>query len=801
MRTLTLVRRALLASAGLLCIPASTLFSEPSAALFHPMAVRITGGPFAQGIDANRTYLLKHDVDRLLAPFRTEAGLDPRKPIYGDWEKLGLGGQTAGHYLSALSGMIAEGADTPSGELRRRLSYMLDELELCQQASPDGYLGGVPGSRQLWADVAAGRIKANGFGLNDRWVPWYNLHKLFAGLRDAYEVAGYPKARTLMVRCGDWCEKLVSGLSDEQIQDMLRAEQGGMLEVLTDLYDITHEERFLTLSRRFIHHAVMDPLMRQEDKLTGLHANTQIPKVIGLERLGLLSGDAQASAGARFFWDTVTSHRSVAFGGNSVSEHFNDPKNFVPLLEHREGPETCNSYNMLRLTEQLFSASAEARYVDYYERTLYNHILASLDPSNPGFVYFTPLRPGHYRVYSVPERHFWCCVGSGMENPARYGRFIYARGPKELYVNLFIDSELNSPEFGLMLKQETGFPDTPSTSLRLTLEYPRRFTLKLRRPSWADGPGFLVRVNGEPVTIDSQPGSYVALDREWRSGDRVQLELPMHARVEGLPDGSAWNAILYGPLVLAAPVATDPTLEFRPGENRSAHIARGALLPLDKMPVLLTDARSLPAHVSADLAAGPLHFRLKDVLEPASKEGLPLVPFFRLHNSRYQMYWELTTPAGLAARQEKLAVAERLKLARDAATIDGVAIGEQQPEVDHAYVGEESESGEFNGRRWRHGKVVQYTLNLGKAAEAELLVTYSGNDRDRNFDILVNEVPVATVKLKGERLGEFVDVRYALPAEAVKAAKDGRLVIRFRAHPNSLAGGLYDVRLLRPGTP
>jgi DUF1680 family protein len=801
MRPSTLVRRALLASASLLFISASCLFAEPSATLYPPTAVRITGGPFALGIEANRAYLLKHDVDRLLAPFRTEAGLEPRKPIYGDWEVLGLGGHTAGHYLSALSGMIAEGADTPDGELRRRLDYMLSELELCQQASPDGYLGGVPGSRQLWADVAAGRIKANGFGLNDRWVPWYNLHKLFAGLRDAYLVAGNPKARTLFVRCGDWCDHLLAGLSDEQVQDMLRAEQGGMLEVLTDLYDITHEERFLKLARRFVHHAVMDPLMRQEDKLTGLHANTQIPKVIGLERLGLLGNDPQACAGARFFWDTVTSHRSVAFGGNSVSEHFNDPKNFIPLLEHREGPETCNSYNMLRLTEQLFSASAEARYADYYERTLYNHILASLDPSDPGFVYFTPLRPGHYRVYSVPERHFWCCVGSGIENPGRYGRFIYAHGAKEVYVNLFIDSELNSPEFGMMLRQETAFPDKPSTSLRLTLEYPRRFALKLRRPAWAEGAGFVVRVNGAPQVVDAAPGSYVSLDREWKGGDRIEVEFPMHTRVEGLPDGSAWNAILYGPILLASPVATESSLEFRPGENRSAHIARGPLLPLDKVPVLLTDAASLPPHVVAVPSEGPLHFRLKDVVEPASGEGLPLVPFFRLHNSRYQMYWELTTPAGLVARHEKLAAAERLKLARDAATIDSVAIGEQQPEVDHGYYGEGSESGEFNGRRWRHGRLVQYTLSLGKATEAELSVTYNGGDRDRNFDILVNDQLLATVKLKGERMGEFFDVRYQLPAGLLKAARDGRLVIRFRAHENSLAGGLFDVRLLRPGTP
>ena len=245
--------------------------------------------------------MLALDPDRLLAPFRREAGLEPPKPSYENWESGGLDGHTAGHYLSALADMIASGNDTKEGELHRRLDYMVDELELCQKAFGDGYVGGVPGSRELWKQVAAGHIEA----LNQKWVPWYNLHKTFAGLRDACLVAGNRKARDVLVRFGDWCERVTAGLSDAQMQRMLGNEHGGMNEVLADIYAITGDQKYLTLARRFCHRAVLDPLEHEEDRLTGLHANTQIPKVIGLERIATLAGDQDADIGARFFWETV----------------------------------------------------------------------------------------------------------------------------------------------------------------------------------------------------------------------------------------------------------------------------------------------------------------------------------------------------------------------------------------------------------------------------------------------------------------------------------------------------------------
>jgi DUF1680 family protein len=760
-------------------------------------SVRLLDGPFADAVNANRTYLLALEPDRLLAPFLREAGLEPRARTYGNWEGSGLGGHTGGHYLSALSTMIASGADTPDGELLRRLDYMLAELERCQSAAGDGYIGGVPGGRAVWKDIAEGRIQANGFGLNGKWVPWYNLHKTFAGLRDAWFVAGNDKAREIFVRYGDWCEQLVSKLTDEQMQNMLRAEHGGMNEVLADLYVITGDEKFLRAARRFSHQAVLEPLQRHEDRLTGLHANTQIPKVVGLERIAALTGDKEADSGARFFWKNVTSRRTLAFGGNSVSEHFNDPRNFSGMLEHREGPETCNTYNMLRLTEQLFVSQPDAGYADYYERALYNHILASIHPDRPGYVYFTPIRPQHYRVYSQPEKGFWCCVGSGIENPGKYGEFIYAQATNGLYVNLFIPSELTATNLGLTLRQETAFPDEPRTRLILKLKKSVGFTLHLRHPGWVAAGDFAVRVNGEPVTVASTPSSYAELLREWRDGDRVEIELPMRTTVERLPDGSDWVAILRGPIVLASPSGTNDLAGLVADDSRMGHVASGPLVPLDRAPVLLASASDVPRHIKPD-PAGPLRFNLVDAAEPPAPNGLPLMPFFRLHDARYQMYWQLTTREELAARRERIASEERTKALREANTLDRVAVGEQQPEVEHDFAGEKTDTGLRNGQRWRRGEWFQYTLNPRGEKSVELAVTYWGGETNPAFDILANGEPLAVRTANNPKPGQFFEKRYPIPAKILSSATDGRVTIKFSAQPGSTVAGVYDVRLMKP---
>lgn len=786
----------LLATTALSAESAPAVTPDTPARIFPLESVRLLeAGPFHPAVKANRDYLLALEPDRLLAPFRREAGLPLKAQPYGNWESGGLDGHTAGHYLSALATMIAAGEDAPDGQFRQRLAYLVDELQECQRAFGDGYVGGVPGSRELWAKIAAGDVEA----INKKWVPWYNLHKTFAGLRDAHLQAGVAKARDVLVRLADWTVELTGRLSDEQMQRMLDQEHGGMNEAMADVYAITGDQKYLATAQRFNHRAVLDPLIRHQDQLTGKHANTQIPKVIGLERIATLTADQPADSGARFFWETVTQHRSVAFGGNSVAEHFNDPHDFHGLLVHRQGPETCNTYNMLRLTEQLFASQPSAAYADYYERALYNHLLASIHPGHPGYVYFTPIRPNHYRVYSQPDQGFWCCVGTGMENPGRYGEFIYARAHDGIFVNLFIASELKDSERGLTLRQDTTFPDEERTRLTLKLDHPQTFTLHLRQPGWVAPGAFAVKVNGESVPTTTAPSSYVAVHREWRDGDRVELTLPMHTTVEGLPDGSPWYAILHGPIVLAHPAGTWELTGLRADDARMAHEAGGPTVPLDQVPALLTKADMIPSKVVADPAAGPMHFRLLDVVEPSAPEGLTLIPFFRLHDARYQMYWETTTRDVLAARKEQLAAAEQARAAREAATLDWVAPGEQQPEVEHAYQGEQTETGIHNGRRWRHGRLIQYTLDTRGEKAAVLSVTYSGDDDGRTFDIFANDTLIATQDLRAEKRGEFIEKLYAIPGPVLASATDGRVTIKLVAK-KWLAGGVYDVRLLRPDT-
>jgi len=772
----------------------STLAISPKTPvkMFPLSSVRLLESPFTKAAAADREYILALDPDRLLAPFRKEAGLQPKKPYYGNWESSGLGGQTAGHYLSALANLIASGDDT-TDELRRRLNYMVDELELCQQTNGDGYVGGVPDSHVFWKQIADGHIDA----MRGKWVPWYNMHKIFAGLRDAYLVAGNQKARTILISLGDWCDHVTANLSDAQMQQMLGTEQGGMNEVLADIYAITGDEKYLKLSRRFCHQAVLGPLEHEQDRLTGLHANTQIPKVIGLERIATLSGDKQADAGARYFWDNVTGHRSVAFGGNSVSEHFNATNNFQGMLQSREGPETCNTYNMLRLTEQLFASQPQAAYADYYERALYNHILASIDPETPGFVYFTPIRPEHYRVYSTPQDCFWCCVGTGMENPGKYGEFIYGQSDDGVYVNLFIPSEVTATNLCLTLRQETKFPDEERTRLILNLKNSATFTLHIRHPDWVAANEFAVRVNGKAVRTTSAPSSYVELNRKWNNHDTVEIDLPMHTTVERLPDGSDWVAILRGPIVLASPDGTNDMRGFRANDSRMGHVANGSMVPMDQVPVLLASADALPSHIVPVKKGGPMEFRLKDVAAPNTKDGITLVPFFRLNDQRYQMYWQLTTKADLDARRDKLATEERHRAAREAATLDSVAIGEQQSEVEHDFSGESTQTGLAKDRRWRDGQSFQYSLATKGEKSAELAITYFGSDTGRTFDILVNSIVIATETLKGEKPDEFVEKTYPIPGQAMAKAANGRITVKFVAK-EWVAGGIFGLRLMKP---
>lgn len=772
----------------------AALTLQAGAAERFPLAdVRLTAGPFLKAQQTNRAYLMSLDPDRLLAPFRREAGLPLRQPSYGNWESSGLDGHMGGHYLSAMALMYASTGDA---EVKKRLDYAIAELKACQQANGNGYLGGIPGGASAWQDIAKGKLQADNFSVNGKWVPWYNLHKVYAGLRDAHTYGGSGEARAMLIALSEWALQLTAQLTPAQVQDMLRSEHGGMNEVFADVYQMTGEKKYLELARRFSHNAILDPLAAGQDKLTGLHANTQIPKVIGFERIGAITGERKWFDAAEYFWTTVRERRTVAIGGNSVKEHFHDDKTFAPMINEVEGPETCNTYNMLRLSEMLFNRDQQVRYTDYMERALYNHILSSQRPDDGGFVYFTPMRPNHYRVYSQVDKAMWCCVGSGIESQSKYGEFIYAHDGEALFVNLFIPSTLHWREKNVRLTQSTSFPDRDST--RLTIESDAAFTLKLRYPGWVARGRMQVRVNGKPVSLTGTPGTYVSLQRQWRKGDRVDIRVPMTTTLEQMPDKSDYYAVLHGPIVLAAKTRlfANEKLNVLADDSRMGHIAQGPVCPLEAAPVFVSDTRNFAGKIKP-VAGQPLTFTARGLIKGKDADSLRLIPFFRLHDSRYMLYWPYSTPGALAQNRQGIAEGQAARRAVEAQTIDQVAPGEQQPESDHAYQAEGGDAGLAPAGRWRHAtKWFSYTLNDPRLEAKALRLTFSPTDAGRQFDVSINGVAIAQLTLEAQGGAELYSRDFAI-APQLAGASNGKLVLRFVARAGSIAGGLYGVRLLR----
>ena len=625
------------------CIIATILASAVSYAQlpvqmesFDVKDVTLTPSAFKHAEEMDIRYLLGIDPDRLLAPYLKEAGLKPKADNYTNWENTGLDGHIGGHYLSALTYMYAS---TGNQEIKGRLDYVISELKRCYDADGNGYISGVPGGKQIWKEISEGNIRAASFGLNDRWVPLYNIHKIFAGLRDAYLIYGSKECREMFIGLTDWMYRLTSGLTDEQLQDMLRSEHGGLNEVFADAAAISGDARFMELAKRFSHKRVLEPLLKGEDHLTGMHANTQIPKVIGYKRIADLEGYEDWDKAAQYFWETVVDNRSITIGGNSVFEHFHPAENFESMLTSEQGPETCNTYNMLRLTKMLYATTGNTHYMDYYERALYNHILSTINPIQGGFVYFTPMRPGHYRVYSQPQTSFWCCVGSGMENHARYGEMIYShKGDKELIVNLFIPSVLTWGK--TVVEQVNSFPAEEGTTLMINPKKPAEFTVSIRIPEWTESAKMNAKVNGEPVEAVLEDG-FLKIERRWAKGDKISVDLPMSLRAVQLPDKTENYSFMYGPVVLAASLGKEDQLGMYADDSRGGHIAAGKKLPLNEMPLIVGDMDDMLSRISK-VEGKPLTFRMTG-LAPLKYKEMTLVPFSTLHECRYMVYWPLVS--------------------------------------------------------------------------------------------------------------------------------------------------------------
>lgn len=736
--------------------------------------VKLLEGPFLHATELDVKILLSYEPDRLLSKFYSEAGLKPKAEHYGGWEDETIAGHSLGHYLSACSMMYQTTGDT---RFLERVNYIVDELKKLQDADGQGYIGAFPnGKKILTEEVAKGNIRSQGFDLNGIWVPFYTQHKMMAGLRDAYRLCGNTLALDVEKRFADWLEGIVSGLNDEQVQKMLRCEHGGIAETLADLYSDTKDDKYLKMSGIFYQKAILDSLKAGEDVLPGKHCNTNIPKLIGLARIYELTGDTTDKKAAEFFWNTVVNHHSYVTGGNGNNEYFGPADKLRDRLG--EGTtESCNVYNMLKLTEHLFEWDASAQTADFYERALFNHILSTQNPENGNVTYNLSLDMGGFKDFQDPL-WFTCCIGSGMENHSKYGSNIYYHNDDELFLFQFIASELTWKEKGLKIIQNTKYPEEQGTTMQFECTNPVSLILQVRYPLWAKN-GIEILINGSRKRVRQEPGSFVAIDRTWKTGDKLEIRIPFSLRLETMPDDSNRVAVMYGPLVLAG--------DLGPVKDSTA-------TDVMYVPVLMTANRN-PSEWMKPVEGKPNTFITVNTGRPRDIE---MKPFYSIYDRRYSIFWDLFDEAGWNAKQaEYQAGVERMKKLK-AAEIDFVQPGEMQPERDHNFRGEKTTDGSFKERHNRESRSgwFSYDLKITADAPVSLVVDYWGGfPGSKTFDILVNDKIIATENISNKKDGQFISVQYDIPEDISRGRF--KVTVKFLAHTGNMAGPVFGIRTIR----
>jgi DUF1680 family protein len=738
--------------------------------------VTLLDGPFKKAMEADANYLLVIEPDRLLSDFREHAGLRAKGKRYGGWESSGLAGHSLGHYISACA---MQYATTKDKRFLNKVNYIVAELDSCQQHRKTGYLGAIPKEDSVWAEVEKGNIRSRGFDLNGAWSPWYTVHKIMAGLLDAYLYCDNKKALVIQERFADWTEHLLRNLSDSSLQRMLLCEYGGMNEALVNTYALGGKKKYLDLSYKFHDRKVLDSLSMQYDVLPGKHSNTQIPKVIGCIRRYELTGEEKDKSTATFFWETVTTNHSYAPGGNSNYEYLAAPGKLNDALTDNT-METCNTYNMLKLTRHLFALQPDARYMDFYEKALYNHILASQNHETGMMCYFVPLRMGTQKEFSDSFRTFTCCVGSGMENHVKYGESIYFKGADgSLYVNLYIASQATWTEKNVTIKQETQLPANNQSVFTISTKKPTAFPIRFRIPAW-NKQEVKITVNGlpSPPLRGGKGEAYITLKRTWKNNDKITLTFSPTLYTEAMPDNPNRVAIFYGPLVLAGVLG-----------NKEPD-------PITGIPVFVT-AETAVSNWLQPTTGKPLVFHTVQTGQPAD---VTLIPFNQVQNEYYSVYWDQFTPQTWAVQQKVYEAERKRKQEIEAHTVDALRLGEMQPERDHEFTGERLQTGEEHAQKWRSaGQRGHFTFSMKVDPDKKnsLLCSYWGMDnRGRIFDIMVDGTKIATEDLNKYKSSKFYEITYAIPPELTKGKE--KITVKFQPAPNNSAGPVYGtIRLMR----
>ena len=747
----------------------------PKTAKAFPLeSVRLNPSPFLDAVNANLAYLKRIEPDRLLHNFRVHAGLQPKGAVYGGWESDTIAGHTLGHYLTACSLIHAQTGDAGA---KRRVDYIVGELAECQTASGDGYVAGftrrkdkkVENGRVIFDEIKSGDIRSAGFDLNGCWVPFYNWHKLFAGLFDAQTHCGNADALKIAVNLAGFIDGVFAKLNDEQVQKMLNCEHGGINESMAELYARTNDKRWLDLAIRIRHQRTLGPMFEEKDALPNIHANTQIPKVIGLARIYELTQKPEYATAARFFWKNVTTNYSYVIGGNSDREYFQAP-NTISTHITEQTCESCNTYNMLKLTRHLFEWDPQSSYFDYYERAHFNHMLAHENPKTGMFAYMIPLMSGTHRSFSSEFNDFWCCVGSGMESHSKHGESIYWQDADHLIINLFIPSTLDWSERKAKFELSTEYPFGEEVRFAVSsIAKPAEFGIAMRIPYWCKNAS--LKVNGKAVKIMPENG-YAVIRRKWKAGDKISLTLPMKPRIEATADDPNTIAILRGPLVLAADLG-DAKLPFTgvaPALVGSDLL--GSLTPTGQSATFVTNKIGRP-------------------------DELTLKPFYSQWDRRTAVYFKRFTDEEWAKEQVAFAAEQARLKDLQARSVDVMHLGEMQPERDHALVSSISYPVSYRGRNGRDARTGGFFEFKAKVADEPLTLkaTYWGEERKRLFHILVDGTRIASETLDYNKMGEWVERDYAIPQELLKGKTS--VTIRFEPEPGQTAGPVFGVLIYR----
>lgn len=591
--------------------------------------IRLLDGRFKENMLREQSWIKQLDTKRLLHSFRNNSGVYTANEggyfamkKYGGWESLDcdLRGHSTGHLLSGLALMYAQTGDD---YYKLKADSLVKGLSEVQTAlNQEGYLSAFP--QEL--------INRNLTG-KSVWAPWYTLHKIYAGLIDQYLYCDSKQALEIAEKMGLWAYKKLQFVSPEQRRIMLRNEFGGINESFYNLYAITGEKEFQWLAEFFYHNETIDPLKEGKDVLDPKHANTFISKLLGLTRSYEIVGKGDADTIAAFFWNTLINHHSFATGSNSDKEHFFKSDELSKHLSGYTG-ETCNVYNMLKLTRHLYTHTGDVKYADYYEKALFNHILGQQDPATGMVAYFLPMLAGAHKVYSTPENSFWCCVGSGFENHAKYGEGIYYHDANSVFINLFMASELNWKEQNFSLKQETIFPQNGQAKFTITAAPTQPLGIKIRYPSWAKS--VVVKLNGKVQKLQNLAGGYISLSQKWKVNDIIEVEFPMELSLKPTNDNPNKIAITYGPIVLAGKMGTAQMNSPAPYSDPSVY--NDYYKYQDHIPAdIITSLHLNPQNITSTIEKVPneaLTFKTK-------AEGIILQPLYNIHRERYVVYWDM----------------------------------------------------------------------------------------------------------------------------------------------------------------